>query len=281
VDLVVERARSEGRRLLVQPSRSALPPFLEAIRDARADVLLVWSYSMLLPPELIALAGRSAVNVHGGLLPEYRGGHVMNWAIANGELETGVTLAHLDAGIDTGPVIAQRRFPIEWHDDAASIRERLKREGQILLETWWAAIESGTAPRAAQDESKARYYRMRAVDDGLVDWTQSSVAIYNLVRALVAPWPGAFSTIDGTRVVLRRVEPLNRPASLELPGTVTCCDETLISVATGSGEVALRVVEIDGKEAGPADLVRVGTAVGRRLGAVGGALDSGNQASVF
>ena len=265
VDMVAARARATARPLLVQPPRQALTPFLDALRGEQPDILLVWSYSMLLPPALLALASRAAVNVHGGLLPEYRGGHVMNWAIVNGEADTGVTLAHLDAGIDTGPVIARQRFAIDWRDDAASVRLKLKLAGQQLLRQWWPAIESGVAPRIVQDESKARYYRMRTAADGLVDWAQSSVAIYNLVRALVSPWPGAFTAIDGTRLVLRRVEPDDQPVAAAAPGTIVRCEESAIRVATGTGAVLLTAVEIDGRAASFADLVRVGLAAGKQL----------------
>jgi len=146
VDLVVAHARSRTWTLLVQPPRTRLAPFLDLVRQLQPDLFVVWSYSMLLPPELIALARLGAVNVHGGLLPDYRGGHVMNWAIINGERETGVTLAYLDEGIDTGPVIAELRFPIDRSDDAATVRDKLKAAGQSLLETQWPAIEAGLAP---------------------------------------------------------------------------------------------------------------------------------------
>jgi methionyl-tRNA formyltransferase len=265
VDVVTARVRAHGWPLLVQPPRRSLPAFLDILTRLDPDLLLVWSYSMLLPPELIGLAPLGAVNVHGGLLPEYRGGHVMNWAIANGEAETGATLTYLDEGIDTGPVIAERRFPIEWRDDAASVREKLMRAGQSLLETWWPRIEAGTAPRQAQNESRARYYRLRSAADGLVDWRQPSAAIYNLVRALVPPWPGAFTIFDGMTLVLRRVEVIEPSGARHAPGTVTSSDGTSIRVATGSGEVALTSVEIDGREVTPAALLRLGLAAGRRL----------------
>jgi methionyl-tRNA formyltransferase len=265
VDLVAERARSSGRTLLVQPRRSHIQPFLDDVRMLRPDLLLVWSYSMLLPPELIALAPRGAVNVHGGLLPEYRGGHVMNWAIANGERETGVTLACLDEGIDTGPVIAEHRFPIEDGDDAATVRDKLRETGQALLERWWPSLEAGTAPRTPQDESRARYHRMRTAEDGRIDWSASSKAVHNLVRALVAPWPGAFTECGETRLVVRRTRTADSRDPQAEAGTVIRCDDESVSVACGSGVVQLLSLEIDGRPAQPADRVRAGIAPGVRL----------------
>lgn len=263
VTMVADRVRESGLRLLVQPPRARLAPFLAEVRGLSPDLLLVWSYSMLLPPDLIALAPRGAINVHGGLLPEYRGGHVMNWAIANGETQTGVTLAHIDAGIDTGPVIAEQRFPIEWLDDAASVRQKLKVTGQRLLETWWPAIAAGTAPAVAQDESRARYHRMRTAADGGIDWSQSNVAIYNLVRALVAPWPGAFTSIGSARLVLRRVETVASISPVP-PGTVVRCDDE-IRISSGSGDVLVRATELDGRLATITDLRHLGLVEGIRL----------------
>jgi methionyl-tRNA formyltransferase len=265
VDLVRIYVESRGWPLLVQPPRKSLAPFLETIRALAPDLLLVWSYSMLLPPELIALAPHGAVNVHGGLLPEYRGGHVMNWAIANGERETGATLAYLDDGIDTGPVIAERRFAIAAEDDAASVREHLQEAGARLLQEWWPAIEAGTAPRTPQDESRARYHRMRTEDDGLIDWSASSAAIANLVRALAAPWPGAFTFVGSTKLVLRRAL-ADAGGAAAAPGTVIAVDQG-VRVATGTGPLQVLAIEIDGRGATAADLLAAGLTSGVRLSA--------------
>jgi methionyl-tRNA formyltransferase len=265
VDLIAAHVRSKGWTFLVQPPRQSLGPFLDTIRQLKPDLLFVWSYSMLLPPELIALAPLGAVNLHGGLLPGYRGGHVMNWAIVNGERETGATLAYLDEGIDTGPAIAEQRFPIEAQDDAASVQGKLKAAGQMLIEKWWPAIEAGTAPRVPQDESRAHYYRMRTEEDGQIDWSMSNSAICNLVRALVSPWPGAFTFLADTKLVVRRLRPVDVAGPAAVPGTVTRCDEKEVCVATGSGSVQVLSVEIDGRPARLADLRRAGMAAGVRL----------------
>jgi methionyl-tRNA formyltransferase len=263
VDLVVAHARSKNWPLLVQPPRARLAPFLDLVRQLQPDLFVVWSYSMLLPPALIALAPLGAVNVHGGLLPEYRGGHVMNWAIINGERETGATLAYLDEGIDTGPVIAELRFPIDRRDDAVTVRDKLKAAGQSLLETQWSAIEAGQARGVPQDETRARYYRMRTADDGRIDWSSASTAIDSLVRALVAPWPGAFFLLADAKIVVRRARPLEGDASP--PGTVIRCDDEGVRVAAGSGSVQLLVLEQDGVPAEWPELRRAGLTTGVRL----------------
>jgi len=241
VEVAASYARSMGIPTRVQPARKRIAPFLAQIRALGPELFFVWSYSMLLPQELLGLAPLGAVNLHGGLLPQYRGGHVMNWAIANGEQETGATLAYLDEGIDTGPVIAERRFPIEAHDHAGTVRDKLKLAGAALLHDWWPAIERGTAPRVPQDESSARYYRMRTADDGLIDWSMSNRRIHNLVRALTAPWPGAFATVEGTRLVIRRTEPAG--TSSAAPGTIVSTSNGDVRVATGEGD--LRILDAE------------------------------------
>jgi UDP-4-amino-4-deoxy-L-arabinose formyltransferase/UDP-glucuronic acid dehydrogenase (UDP-4-keto-hexauronic acid decarboxylating) len=266
VDLVAARARRQAVPVLVQPRRSALEPFLESVRALCPDVLLVWSYSMLLPPELIAIAPKGAFNIHGGKLPDYRGGHVMNWAILNGEQESAATLHYIDAGIDTGDIVAEQRFPIELSDDAASVQEKLRTAGVALLEKWWPAIEQGIAPRTPQDAASARYYRMRTPDDGLVEWSQTSVQIQNLVRALAAPWPGAHTFAGDTKLVLRKVTVVESSDHAAAPGTVIRFEPGDVRVASGSGAMQIITAEIDGHEAGHAALRDAGLKQGVRLG---------------
>jgi len=264
VEMVVARAREKSLRLLVQPRPRELAPFLETIQSLRPDVMLVWSYPMLLPPELTGLAARGAFNIHSGKLPEYRGGHVMMWALINGERETAATMHRVDAGIDTGPVVAEERFAVEWDDDIASLQGKLAVAGTALLTRWWPTLADGTAPQTPQDESRAHYYRMRTPADGLIDWAQPNIQIYNLVRALVAPWPGAFTTIGGAKLVVRRVEPIEA-AGVSAPGTVVRIDESGPVVSTGSGDLKLLRVELSAQPASRVDLRRIGVVPGARF----------------
>lgn len=262
VDMVAARAREKSLRLLVQPRRKDLAPFLETIQPLRPDLMLVWSYPMLLPPSLTALAALGAFNIHSGKLPEYRGGHVMMWALINGERESAATLHRVDAGIDTGPVVAEERFAIEPDDDIASLQGKLALAGTALLTKWWPALADGTAPQRPQDESRARYYRMRTPADGLIDWTQSNVQIHNLVRALVAPWPGAFTRIDQTNLVVRLAAPLESAGAVPQPGTVVRLEDSGPVVSTGSGDIKLLRVEVAGQQVTSDDLRRLGVVPG-------------------
>ncbi len=246
VDCVKRFAMQRGFRVLVQPPRRDIAPFADTLRRLEPDLILVWSYTMILPPELLSIPRRGCVNVHGGLLPEYRGGHVLQWAIINGEKETGVTLHYLDEGVDTGPIIGQARFPIEWTDDALRVQQKIRSAGFSLLRRWWSAIGEGTAPRIPQDETKARYFRLRTPQDGLIDWKDPNVKIYNLVRALVRPWPGAMTFYRGRPIVIRDALPLECAFRHHAPGRVCALDARGVRVATGRGDLLIREIEADG-----------------------------------
>ena len=266
VEIARAAARAAGLPTLVQPPRERVEPFVEELRALAPDVIVIWSYSMILPKAVIEVPQRGCVNVHGGLLPAYRGPHVMQWAIINGETETGVTLHYVDAGIDTGPVIAEERFPIEPEDDAPAVRGKLREAGSRLLRAWWPAIADGTAPRTPQDESRAKYYPLRTPEDGRIDWSAPAASIHNLVRALAAPWPGAFTRLGSEKLVVRRVAVAGDESASAGPGIVSMVDGRGARVGTGRGDLLIVSVEIGDRAAGPAALGALGMAPGTCLG---------------
>lgn len=265
VDFIKQFARTAGIPVLVQPPKKAIAPFVQDLTRLDPDVMVVWSYPMILPRDVIEVPREGTVNVHGGLLPEYRGGHVMQWAIINGESETGVALHYMDEGIDTGPIIAQRRFPIEPDDDAATVREKLKESGTALLTQWWPAISQGQAPKEQQDEATAKYYRLRTIDDGLINWDASGTEICNLVRALVRPWPGAFTILNEKKLVIWKCRLLPEETSGE-PGLVGHIAAEGARVFTRDRGVLIETAELDGERMTGLDLKRIMQA-GNRLGA--------------
>lgn len=259
-----EFARTQRLPVLVQPPRKAIEPFVLDLKKLEPDVIVVWSYPMILPLDVIQVPRQGTVNVHGGLLPEYRGGHVMQWAIINGEVETGVALHYMDEGIDTGPIIAQGRFPIQQDDDAATVRQKLKTTGIALLQEWWPAIAEGRASKIPQDETKATYHRLRTQDDGVIDWSVTSTAICRLVKALVRPWPGAFTFLNGRKLVIWKFRALQGSAGGP-PGLVTQIDEQGARVLTGDGAVLIEESEMDGRRSvgmQVQQILRVGDRVG-------------------
>ncbi|HUQ32923.1 MAG TPA: GNAT family N-acetyltransferase [Pyrinomonadaceae bacterium] len=197
-------AEAHNLPFLIQPkaSSSTYPAFVERVRKIEPDLILVNSYSMLIRPEILALPPYGAINIHGALLPQYRGSNPTQWALINNESETGGTMHYMTADFDAGDIIARRRVPIYFEDTWLDIQGRLAEATEDLLRDELPKLLSQTNDRQPQDETRARHYRRRRPEDGLIDWQQSVLSIYNLVRALVKPHPGAFYYTDATKVVL-------------------------------------------------------------------------------
>ena len=205
-DALEKLAARHEVRFLVQPKRNSpeYPGFVDGVRALVPDLILVNSYSMRLGAELLDLPRLGCVNVHGGLLPEYRGSNPIQWALLNDEVETGVTMHYMTEGFDQGDIIARERVAICFEDTWLDVRERLQRAAERLLEQELPKILSGTNARLPQDESRARYYRRRSAEDGQVDWHRPVRDLYNLIRALVKPHPGAYYELRSQRVILDR-----------------------------------------------------------------------------
>jgi methionyl-tRNA formyltransferase len=197
-------AGKHGLPLIMQPRAKspAYPAFVEQVRGLRPELIVANSYSMLLREEILAVPRYGAVNVHGALLPQYRGCNPIQWALLNDESETGVTMHYMTPEFDAGDIIAQRRVPIYFEDTWFDIRGRLIRATEQLLAEELPRLLSVTNDRRPQDEHQARYHKRRRPEDGLIDWKHSVLAIYNLVRALVKPHPGAFYYAGSEKVVL-------------------------------------------------------------------------------
>ena len=155
------------------------------------------------------------MNIHGGKLPEYRGANVLNWAIINGEEEIGITFHSVDNSIDTGPIIHELSLEIKENDTAFTLRERLCREIEVQLVSVLHLYIANKLPLKKQKSDNARYYKRRTPEDGLFDWGLSDRRIYNLIRALVHPWPGArYFNKKGQLVVIKEFMSLEEVANL-------------------------------------------------------------------
>ncbi|HXJ47928.1 MAG TPA: formyltransferase family protein [Candidatus Acidoferrum sp.] len=189
---------------MIQPrfTTPAYSRFVRLVTKLAPDLILCDSYSMLLRTDILNVPREGVVNVHGGILPQYRGGNPVQWAIINDEMQAGVTMHYMDEGFDSGPVIAQRRVPLLFTDTWRDVMKRLEVATEDLLGEQIALILVGRATAVAQDSAQSRHYPHRKPADGRIDWSQPIRAIYNLVRALVAPLPGAFYvTGDATKTL--------------------------------------------------------------------------------
>jgi methionyl-tRNA formyltransferase len=189
--------------------------FVRSVTELAPDLLLCDSYSMLLRPDVLSVPRAGAVNVHGGLLPQYRGGNPLQWTIINDETQAGVTIHYMDEGFDSGSIIAQRQVPVMFTDTWRDVMSRIDATTDELLREQAPLILTGRAMATPQEPARARYYRHRRPLDGLIDWSQSVRAIYNLVRALVAPLPGAFYLRGAETVVAHEYMTIAQVAALK------------------------------------------------------------------
>jgi methionyl-tRNA formyltransferase len=164
------------------------------------EMILSFYYRSMIPMPVLWKAPGGALNLHGSLLPRLRGRAPINWALVEGEEETGVTLHHMVKAPDAGDIVAQRGWKIGACDTAKDLFFRAVYETKILLQEIWPRIQAGTAPRIPQDPLKATYRGRRRPEDGRIDWTQSTRRIDGLVRAVTDPFPGAFTSLQGKKL---------------------------------------------------------------------------------
>jgi len=173
------------------------------------DLVLSSSYGLRIPKLILDLPSVGAINIHGGLLPEWRGANILNWVLVEGATETGVTAHWMTEGFDEGPIIARRTLSIDFRDTACTLSHKLRELSSHLLSSLLTDIEMGVVlPSESQHDSQAKYYKRRTPEDGQIDWKKSNLEIYNLIRALVTPWPGAYTiTESGVKVAFNDLVP--------------------------------------------------------------------------
>jgi methionyl-tRNA formyltransferase len=191
--------------------------FVARVAALAPDFIFSFYYRRMLSPALLATARRGALNMHGSLLPRYRGRAPVNWAVLNGETETGATLHYMARKADAGDIVAQRAVPIGPDDTAREVFDKVTRAASGLLDDVLPQLVAGTAPRLVNDVASGSYFGGRGPDDGRIDWSASARAIHDLVRAVAPPYPGAFCELGARRVRLLRARiaecPPTAPAS--------------------------------------------------------------------
>jgi len=265
---VADRARKAGLPVLRPPSVNA-PDVVAAIAGLAPDFLFSFYFREIIGPEVLGLARRGALNLHGSLLPRYRGRCPVNWVLINGERETGVTLHYMEARPDRGDIVAQRAVPIADDDTALSLNRKLGEAARALLREAYPLLAAGTAPRSPQDHARATSFGGRRPEDGRIAWHQPARRLYDLIRAVTAPYPGAFTTYRGERLFVWWARPLDLGPRVGAPGEVVEIRPGAgVVVAAGSGALLLDRVQLAGRDEQRADelAVRTGLVMGERLG---------------
>jgi methionyl-tRNA formyltransferase len=195
---VAQLARQHGIPVHT-PDSVNTPEWIARLREMKPDIIFSFYYRNLICQEILDIPRLGAFNLHGSLLPKYRGRVPINWAVLNGEIRTGVTLHHMVKRPDAGDIVDQEAVSIGPRDTAQDVFIKVTAAARQVVERNLAAIKQGRAPRRPQDESQASYFGGRKPDDGRIDWHADSQQIFNLIRALTHPYPGAFTDVDGRR----------------------------------------------------------------------------------
>jgi methionyl-tRNA formyltransferase len=238
----------------ITPDEANAPEIVDRVASCRPEFLFSFYYRKMLKAPLLAAPGRGALNMHGSLLPKYRGRSPVNWAIIRGETETGATLHYMTEKPDSGDIVGQTAVPILPDDTAREVFDKIVVAAEITLHAALPALFSGNASRRPQDLSKGAYFGGRRPEDGVIDWSQSATQIHNLVRAVAPPFPGARTTVSGKPARILRTRVLDPTAETGGSARASVEHGRLVARCGGGGVLAVLELEIEGTPVAPAEL---------------------------
>jgi len=250
------RELAEKNRIPYLTSSINEPDNIEKVRQIGPDFLLSFYYRNMIKPELLEIPAKGALNLHGSWLPKYRGRVPVNWAVINGETETGATLHYMVAKPDAGDIVDQEKVVIAFTDTAHDVFGKVNEAAVTVLRRAWPRLMDGSADRIPMDLAAGSYFGGRKPEDGRIDWTKSSVQIYNLIRGVTHPYPGAFTELNGKKIVIWSARPIEGSAE---PGQVVSLNPLRIATGEGLLELTNHELETDSLE------------LGMKLGSAGGA----------
>jgi methionyl-tRNA formyltransferase len=258
-----DRPKGRGKHLAAPPvkelaQKNDIPVYqplklrqTDAVAELEAlapDLIVVVAYGQILPKSVLEIPANGCINVHASLLPKYRGAAPINKAIINGETETGITTMYMDVGLDTGDMLVKKTLSIGPEETAGELHDRLASLGRETMEETLRQLCAGTLKREVQDDEQSTYASMMKKEDGRIDWSRSAQEIHNHVRGL-APWPGAYTTINGKPLKLAET---SQETAEGLPGCVIAADKNGVCVACGSGSLRIRQLQLSGRKRLPA-----------------------------
>ncbi len=237
---------------VITPENPNVPEIVEQIQVLQPDFYFSFYYREMLKAPLLAIPQRGALNMHGSLLPKYRGRVPVNWAIIRGETETGATLHYMTEKPDNGDIAAQQAVPILPNDTAHEVFQKVTVAAEMALNDVLPALLAGKAPRVKQDLSKGAYFGGRKPEDGIINWSQSAQEVHNLVRAVAPPYPGAMTQVMGKPMrLLQTLVTKCTAAGKEVPAFYV--KEGKAYAVCGSGVLRVVRFELDGIEMNAAE----------------------------
>jgi methionyl-tRNA formyltransferase len=235
------------------PTDPKSPELLAAVQAARPDFIFSFYYRYMLPTSLLATATRGAYNMHGSLLPKYRGRVPINWAVLHGETEIGATLHAMAAKPDAGAIVAQTAVPILPDDTAHEVFGKVVVAAEQTLWRVLPALLQGNPPQLPNDLARGSYFGGRKPEDGRIDWQQPAQAIYNLHRAVAPPYPGAFTELGGKTWIIGRAR-LSPDSFPDLPPGLAVMDNRILGVGNDGRALLIHELFANGKPVTPAQL---------------------------
>jgi methionyl-tRNA formyltransferase len=221
---------------------------LRSVASCRPDVSFVIGWSQLVKPEFIALARSACVGMHPTLLPKHRGRAPIPWAIISGLAKTGVTMFHIAENADDGDIIGQVEIPIAHEDNAGTLYDKALDAHVALMRQYYPLLRDGKAPRIKQDGRRASSWHKRVPRDGIVDWNTSAGHLYDWVRALTSPYPGAFTFHRDRKLFVWKCHILDEHTTGETEGTIAAVDPEGVVVQAGRGRIRLTSVQLEGED---------------------------------
>ncbi len=234
-DSVAELACSKGIPVFA-PESVNHPVWVERIKAMKPDMIFSFYFREMLGGEILECAPLGAINLHGSLLPKYRGRVPLNWALINGEKEAGVTMHYMTVKPDAGDIVGQEKFEIADSDDIRDVFGKAVKSAAVLLGKMLPLLKTGKAPRIPQDKAQAAYFGGRKPADGEIDWNKPAVAVRNLVRAVTRPYPGAFTFMGDRKAFIWSCEVVDAAVSAA-PGTIVSADPLVIACGEGAVKV--------------------------------------------
>jgi len=238
---VKEYAVEKGIPVL-QPEKVKTPEFVQELKAVNPDIIITAAYGKILPKEILDIPPLGCINVHGSLLPKYRGAAPIHWAIINGEKTTGITTMYTDTGLDTGDMLLKREIAITDDMTVGELHDRMAVLGAETLKETLIRLKEGRLERTPQNHAEATYAPLITKDTGKVNWADTSVNIYNLIRG-TNPWPVAYTHYKGDRMRIWKAR-FNSGKQVDFaPGTITDVGKGYIEVACGSGTLIIEEIQ--------------------------------------
>ncbi len=229
------------------------------IKNMSPDIIFSFYFRQLINKEILDIPPMGSINLHGSYLPKYRGRCPINWVIINGETKTGVTLHYMTIKPDTGDIIAQKKIPVDIRDTAYTLFKKMETTAISLFIETFPSIKKGTNQRIKQDNSQASYFGGRKLEDGLIDWKSSNMKIYNLIRGVTHPYPGAFTYYEGQKLFIWEADykVIANFSKKYVPGEIHIYKDKKIFIKTGDGWLSILSCHLEGeKELSATDFIK-------------------------